>query len=92
MNSGRAYRDCKVFGRYVDDVIRTAKRSNVDFILEYVSKLHPNLQFTAEEQANGQIPFLDMKIKQELKNVKTEWFTKPSDTGVLPKFRARCPG
>ena len=33
-----------------------------------------------------------MKIKQELKNVETEWYTKPSDTGVLLNFRARYPG
>ena len=64
----------------------------MDLILEYVKKLHPNLQFTAEEQANGQIPFFDMKIKQELKNFETEWYNKPSHTGVLLNFRARCPG
>ena len=33
-----------------------------------------------------------MKTKQEFKNVETEWYTKPSDTGVLLNFRARCPG
>ena len=54
----------KLFGRYMDDILRSAKSNDIDKILERVNKLHPNLEFTIESQQSGCLPFLDMMVKQ----------------------------
>ena len=38
----------KIFGRYVDDILRSVKVAEIDRLLSYVNTLHPNLEFTIE--------------------------------------------
>ena len=40
--------DAEVFGRYVDDILRSAKVSNIERILEVSNNLHPNSESTIE--------------------------------------------
>ena len=36
----------KIFGRYVDDILRSAQRDSIDNILDRVNTLRHNLEFT----------------------------------------------
>ena len=52
--------ETNVFLRYVDDIVRT-DRGNTKELLDAVSNLHPNLQFTLETTDDkNSLPFLDM--------------------------------
>ena len=63
-------------------------RGDTKELLEAVSKLHPNLQFTLETRDDrNSLPFRDMSI-----NVPPEgtifctWYQKPSDTGPILNY------
>ena len=45
-----------MFGRYVDDIIRTARAQKVEDILKQAKTLHPALE------KDGSIPFLDILV------------------------------
>ena len=55
---------CKLFARYVDDIIRTVRSTEVDSLLGYFNQMHVNLKFTIERSLNHEIPFLDMVVSQ----------------------------
>ena len=81
----------KIFGRYVDDILRSVKVAEIDRLLSYVNTLHPNLEFTIKLQLNGTLPFLDMLIRQSGRTISTEWYSKPTDTGLTLGFHACAP-
>ena len=83
--------EAKITGRYVDDVIRSAKTQEVDEILKKSNKLHTNLEFTVERLDNGSIPFLDMLVTLQEGKVSTAWYQKPTDTGLILSFRSLAP-
>ena len=45
------------FGRYVDDIIRTARVTDIDDIMSQANKLHPCLRFTSEREVNNKNRF-----------------------------------
>ena len=83
--------EAKLTGRYVDDVIRSAKTQEVDEILEKSNKLHTNLEFKVERLDNGSIPFLDMLATLQEGKASTAWYQKPTDTGLILSFRSLAP-
>ena len=83
--------EAKITGRYVDDVIRSAKTREVDEILEKSNKLHTNLDFTVERLDNGSIPFLDMLVTLQEGKVSTAWYQKLTDSGLILSFRSLAP-
>ena len=83
--------DAKVFGRYVDDILRSAKVSNIERILEVSNNLHPNLEFTIETLKDNAMPFLDMEVRLLNGKIDTSWYQKPADTGLILQFRALAP-
>ena len=85
------HENAKVFDRYVDDIIRTAKYKDIQNILIKSNSLHKNLEFTIERLENGSIPFLDMKIHVDGGNLNTAWYQKPTDTGLMLSFRSMAP-
>ena len=54
--------DAKLYYRYMDDIIRSIKRHEIDSILRAINELHPMLQFTIEREIDGRLAFLDMLI------------------------------
>ena len=82
----------KLFRRYVDDMILSGKKSEINSSLERFNRLHPNLQLTIERLDGMKIPFLDMLITQNANGtLATTWYTKPTDTGVILSYRAEAP-
>ena len=83
--------DAKLFGRYMDDVIRSISGEHVESKLTELNNIHPNLKFTVEYERDGQIPYLDMLLIREGKKVQSSWYCKPTDTGLVMNYHAMAP-
>ena len=61
----------EIFARYVDDIIRTVKKADVDTLLEMANSLQRNLEFTMVLESEGALSFLDMKIVRHQDSLKS---------------------
>ena len=82
---------CKIFSRYMDDIIRNIKRHQIEEKLRQINSLHPNLKFTCEREVEGKLPFLDMMIINTKGILSSTWYNKPTDTGLIMNFHALAP-
>ena len=82
--------DCSplYYRRYVDDIFCVLKsKEHLDSFLLSLNSKHPNIKFTAEEEQNGCIPFLDILITRNSDStVNTTTYCKPTNTGLLTNF------
>ena len=83
--------EAKLFSRYMDDIIRSIRKTDVEKLLLKANSLHPNLCFTVEMEEHNEIPFLDMKLKRYLGRVSSSWYRKPTDTSLRLSFRSCAP-
>ena len=83
--------EAKLCVRYVDDILRTAKTSEVDSILLKVNQLHPKLEFTIERESENKIAFLDLALEHTGNQVTSSWYKKPTDTGLCLNYRSCAP-
>ena len=69
--------ESKLYYRYMDDILKEEKRTNVEKKLEENNSLH-------------QLPVLDMKILHDPETGRPEstWYSKPTDTGLIMNFHA----
>ena len=81
----------QLFRRYVDDIIRSIKETEIERLLEVSNRLHRNLEFTIEREVNNSIAFLDLYITRDNRKVTTSWYNKPTDTGVQLNYHACAP-
>ena len=51
-----------MFTRYMDDILRDIKTEEAEQKLSQLNSLHPNLAFTIEREREGKLPFLDMLL------------------------------
>ena len=90
--SKEASKQAKIFYRYVDDILRTVKITDVKRLLGMANALHRNLEFTIEEEKEGSTPFLDMLIQRRRDNtLRPGWYTKPTDTGLMMDYHSLAP-
>jgi len=83
--------DAKLFTRYMDDILREIKRDEIEHKLWEINNLHINLSFTMEREVDGTIPFLDMQLRHEGKNITSTWYSKPTDTGLILNYHSLAP-
>ena len=84
--------DSKIYARYIDDILLIIKKLELENKTREINKLHNNLFFTTEEEVNGEISFLDMKLTHKSDgNIETEWFRKETDTGLTLNYHALAP-
>ena len=83
--------DAKLFGRYIDDLIRSIAEEQVELKLAQLNSIHPNLKFTVEYEKDGQIPYLDMLLIRKGTQVQSSWYCKPTDTGLVMNYHALAP-
>ena len=79
------------YRRYVDDTF--AAFHNRKLALEFserLNNLHPALQFTMEEENNGELPFLDVLIKHSSTELLTTVYRKPTFTGLYTRWDSFC--
>ena len=80
-----------IYHRYMDDIVREIKKVEAQTKLDGINKLHPSFKFTMEEENNGSLPFLDMKIICTNRQLASTWYTKPTDNGLTVNFYALAP-
>lgn len=78
--------NAKLFSRYMDDVIRSIKSSDIAGVLGMINGLHPSLKFTIERENEGRLPFLDMLIIRINNELSSTWYNKPTDTGLVMNY------
>ena len=78
----------EIFGRYVDDIIRTSKRGEIEENLRPASTLHPCIEFTIELKCDEELHFLDTFLLRDQSRIETAWYTNSTDTGSFMYFRA----
>ena len=83
--------DSKLYARYMDEILREIKSSQIDTKLEQFNNYHPKLHFTIEREKDNKIPFLDMKITRLEGRLSSTWYSKDSDTGLTMNFHALAP-
>ena len=45
--------------RFVDDVISAVSENEIVVLLQHLNSIEPSIQFTAERETDGKLPFLD---------------------------------
>lgn len=70
--------------RYVDDTIVLFNGNNRQLTLlkNYLNSLHPNLQFTLEEEKDDSINFLDLTITKHNNKLQFKIYRKPTTTSM----------
>ena len=79
----------RFYFRYMDDIIRTMPKNGGSILLGLVNSLHE--RFTLELESERGLPFLDMCLFSSCDNLKTEWLSKKTDTGVVLNYHAIAP-
>ena len=81
----------RIWIRKVDDTFTINNHETNDTLTE-LNQIHPQIKFTAEEEENGQIPFLDCLVSRTDNNrVKTKVYKKPTHTGQYTNFYSNQP-
>ena len=85
--------ESKIYYRYMDDIVKNIKRQHCDLKLQETNNLHGSLKFTMEQEINGELPVLDMKIIHNLETgeLSSTWYFKHTDTGLIMNFHALAP-
>jgi len=78
----------KLYYRYMDDILRDIKYTNVEEKLDEINQYHPNLKFTIENEKDGCLPFLDMEIKRSESTLSSTWYSKSTSTGLTMNYHA----
>jgi hypothetical protein len=72
-----------LYKRYVDDtfvILKSIDRAKP--VLDFLNTLHPNINFTTENEKDGCVAFLDLLVKRKGNRLQTEMYRKPTFTGV----------
>jgi hypothetical protein len=79
--------------RYVDDILIIYDNNHTDVhnILEDFNTIHRKLKFTAEQETNGQINFLDITIHRTPTNWKFAIYRKPTFTDSIIPYNSNYP-
>nr|XP_054924765.1 uncharacterized protein LOC129383853 [Dermacentor andersoni] len=81
----------KLFLRYVDDCFCIIPRRHAAHFLEHLNSFKPSIQFTAEEENNGRIPFVDVLVERTSGGLKTSVYRKPTHTGKYLSYDSAHP-
>jgi hypothetical protein len=81
------------YTRYVDDIfiIYNKDRTTPEKIQDYMSKPHPNLEFTPTLEDNNRISFLDLLITRQPSSIEIDIYRKPTTTDTTINFTSNHP-
>lgn len=74
----------KFWARYVDDMFVVIKHYDKTGFMEKLNSVHPDIQFTAEEEVNNTLSFLDILIHREHDGtLTTSVYCKTTHTNII---------
>jgi hypothetical protein len=81
------------YTRYVDDIllIYNSKHTSPETILNFINRIHPNLQFNPTYEHNNSISFLDLLIIRHPTNLEVDIYQKPTTTDTTMNFNSNHP-
>jgi hypothetical protein len=78
--------------RYVDDTFVIIKRSELEEAYRLLNCVFLAIQFTREEEDNGQLPFLDVNVtRTDTGELQTSVYRKPTHTDQVLHFKSNHP-
>lgn len=82
----------ELYSRFVDDIFSHFESKELsDSFLERINGLHPALRFTREDEQQGSLPFLDVKVVRTLNGILTSLYRKPTFTGLYTMWDSYSP-
>ncbi|XP_065287619.1 uncharacterized protein [Dermacentor albipictus] len=81
----------KLFLRYVDHLFCIISHRHTAHFLEHLNSFKPSIQFTAEQENNGRIPFLDVLVERPSSGLRSSVYRKPTHTGKYLSFDSAHP-
>ena len=82
----------KVWERHVDDVFSIVHKTYLQELLEHIDNLHPQTQFTKEEESNSILPFLNTLVQRNHdKTISVKIYRKPMHTNQYLKYTSHNP-
>ena len=82
----------KVWERHVNDVFSIVHKTYLQELLEHINNLHPQTQFTKEEENNSILPFLDTLLQQNHdRTILIKIYRKPMHTNQYLKYISHNP-
>jgi hypothetical protein len=81
------------YNRYVDDIliIYNYNQINKDDITNYISQIHPDLKFTATDEIDNTINFLDLSITRKQHELDINIYRKPTTTDTTIHYKSNHP-
>jgi len=70
----------RVWIRYVDDVFAVIKKNQGAQVLEVLNNQYDEINFTLEEEVDGELPVLDLKLKRVDGKIEISVYHKPTST------------
>ena len=82
----------KIWEHHVDDVFSIVHKAYLQELLEHINNLHPQTQFTKEEESNSSLPFLDTLVQRNHdKSISVKIYRKPTHTNQYLKYTSHNP-
>ena len=82
----------KVWEQHVDDVFSIVHKMYLQELLEHINNLHPQTQFTKEEENNSILPFLDTLVQRNHdKTMLVKIYRKPMHASQYLKYTSHNP-
>jgi len=80
-----------LYYRYVDDIILSVPKDDIQLILNGFNGYHDRLRFTLETEANHCLNFLDITLIRKETKIITNWFHKSTFSGRYLSFFSNHP-
>ena len=81
-----------IWHRFVDDIFSIIQRNKVDALVDHLNAQNPSIKFTVEREAEGKLPFLDVKVHRcEGGSLKTSIYRKSTHTGAYLNYESNHP-
>ncbi|XP_075163330.1 uncharacterized protein LOC142235965 [Haematobia irritans] len=76
----------KIITKYVDDLFAIIKETEIERTLTTLNNYHSNIRFTMELEEDGKLPYLDILILRNKKNITVNWYQKNTASGRIMNF------
>ena len=79
------------YKRYLDDTfVLFSRQDQAQSFFNFINNVHPNIQFTMEQENSGKLPFLDTSVSRNIKDgvtsFETSVYRKPTFSGLGLSF------